>query len=91
MNLFLKKIVFVYFILFFLIYRYKMLLQDLVNNTDESHPDKEGLQLAHDKVAELASWINEKKREFENKNRGSFFYFIFYLNIFFLLFNIFLF
>eukprot|EP01091_Cochliopodium_minus_P013311 TRINITY_DN425_c0_g2_i1.p1 TRINITY_DN425_c0_g2~~TRINITY_DN425_c0_g2_i1.p1 ORF type:complete len:746 (-),score=202.22 TRINITY_DN425_c0_g2_i1:64-2301(-) len=49
--------------------RYKMLLQDLVTNTEESHPDREGLQLAHDKVAELASWINEKKREFENKNR----------------------
>ncbi|KAI8998072.1 Dbl homology domain-containing protein [Gaertneriomyces semiglobifer] len=45
--------------------RYHLLLKDLKNRTEESHPDFEDLHSAHEAMSALASAVNEKKRKEE--------------------------
>jgi len=47
--------------------RYVMLVQDLAKNTWKGHPDFDNLNQAHAKLKEVATKINEKKRESENQ------------------------
>ncbi len=49
--------------------RYVLLLQDLFNQTDSTHPDYSNLQKALQKMKEVAGYVNEKKREAENMNQ----------------------
>ncbi|KAM9963498.1 hypothetical protein ACTFIW_006729 [Dictyostelium discoideum] len=49
--------------------RYILLLQDLLKNTKESHPDHQDLSLALKKMKDVAEYVNEKKREAENLNQ----------------------
>ncbi len=46
--------------------RYRMLLEDLLNHTEEGHPDEEPLRDALEKVKEVAAHINEDKRKAED-------------------------
>lgn len=45
--------------------RYKLLLEDLLKNTPQTHPDHTGLGLACQMVAGIALEINEKIRSSE--------------------------
>lgn len=46
--------------------RYKMLLEQLLKNTDKDHMDYTALERALGKIGETVLFINEKKREHEN-------------------------
>eukprot|EP01133_Synstelium_polycarpum_P014569 gene14569-17222_t len=46
--------------------RYVMLLQDLIKNTTEDHPDLKGLNGALDKIKQVTSYVNERKRDAED-------------------------
>eukprot|EP01125_Pyxidicula_operculata_P001690 TRINITY_DN1151_c1_g4_i1.p1 TRINITY_DN1151_c1_g4~~TRINITY_DN1151_c1_g4_i1.p1 ORF type:complete len:952 (+),score=251.93 TRINITY_DN1151_c1_g4_i1:26-2881(+) len=58
--------------------RYTLLLKELLNHTDPSHPDYEDLKLAYSKAADCANDINqsviqaEKNREMANLLNGTF-------------------
>jgi len=45
--------------------RYNMLLKDLVKHTWEDHPDANNLNVALQKITEVAEYLNEKKRQAE--------------------------
>jgi RhoGEF domain/FYVE zinc finger/SOS1/NGEF-like PH domain len=49
--------------------RYKMLLQDLIKNTDEEHPDMEDLRLSLETMEGVARFINEAIKHAENRRR----------------------
>lgn len=49
--------------------RYVMLLQELVKYTDEGHPDYVDINAALGKIKEIAAYLNEKKREAENREK----------------------
>eukprot|EP01119_Soliformovum_irregulare_P024139 TRINITY_DN8586_c1_g1_i1.p1 TRINITY_DN8586_c1_g1~~TRINITY_DN8586_c1_g1_i1.p1 ORF type:complete len:812 (-),score=260.41 TRINITY_DN8586_c1_g1_i1:52-2487(-) len=49
--------------------RYEMLLVDLGKNTWESHPDFFNLKSAKEKIAQVADFVNEQKRKFENDSK----------------------
>jgi hypothetical protein len=46
--------------------RYKMLLEDVIKNTPDCHPDKANLKLALEQIDAVAWHINEQLREHEN-------------------------
>jgi len=46
--------------------RYIMLINDLIRNTNEDHPDYKPLNDALEKIKHITSYINEKKREAED-------------------------
>jgi len=46
--------------------RYSLLLKDILKSTWRDHPDHDDLVVARDKVDEVATYLNEKKREAEN-------------------------
>eukprot|EP01129_Flabellula_baltica_P002479 TRINITY_DN12296_c0_g1_i1.p1 TRINITY_DN12296_c0_g1~~TRINITY_DN12296_c0_g1_i1.p1 ORF type:complete len:725 (-),score=149.56 TRINITY_DN12296_c0_g1_i1:4-2178(-) len=46
--------------------RYRLLLEDIIKNTDPSHPDFRSTQEALDKIKEVALTVNEEVRKFEN-------------------------
>ncbi|KAF2075041.1 hypothetical protein CYY_003651 [Polysphondylium violaceum] len=46
--------------------RYIMLINDLIRNTNEDHPDFKPLTDALEKIKHITSYINEKKREAED-------------------------
>ncbi|KYQ92572.1 pleckstrin (PH) domain-containing protein [Tieghemostelium lacteum] len=46
--------------------RYIMLIQDLIRNTNEDHPDFKQLNESLEKIKHSTSYINEKKREAED-------------------------
>jgi hypothetical protein len=48
------------------ILRYKMLLTEVLQCTDEGHPDAQPLRTALDKIGEVAIKINKNKGEFED-------------------------
>eukprot|EP01080_Neovahlkampfia_damariscottae_P003203 gene3203-5519_t len=47
--------------------RYKLLLRDLVKETPEYHVDYENLVSAYEKIDHVAGFVNEQKREAENR------------------------
>lgn len=47
--------------------RYRLLVEDLVKNTPESHPDHKQLVECLDKISEVAADINEAIRKHENR------------------------
>eukprot|EP01100_Stratorugosa_tubuloviscum_P000923 TRINITY_DN1201_c5_g1_i1.p1 TRINITY_DN1201_c5_g1~~TRINITY_DN1201_c5_g1_i1.p1 ORF type:complete len:1127 (-),score=499.92 TRINITY_DN1201_c5_g1_i1:73-3453(-) len=49
--------------------RYVMLMQEIVKNTHETHIDYDDAQAALSKVKEIAEYLNDKKREAENKEK----------------------
>ncbi|KAJ5076869.1 faciogenital dysplasia protein [Anaeramoeba ignava] len=49
--------------------RYVLLVKELIKNTSKEHPDYQNLIQAQDKIEEVASYLNEKKREAENINQ----------------------
>jgi hypothetical protein len=49
--------------------RYKLLLEDVIKNTPESHRDKENLKEALTQIEAVAWHINEQLREHENRCR----------------------
>eukprot|EP00011_Vannellida_sp_DIVA3-517-6-12_P004434 CAMPEP_0114607680 /NCGR_PEP_ID=MMETSP0168-20121206/2190_1 /TAXON_ID=95228 ORGANISM="Vannella sp., Strain DIVA3 517/6/12" /NCGR_SAMPLE_ID=MMETSP0168 /ASSEMBLY_ACC=CAM_ASM_000044 /LENGTH=865 /DNA_ID=CAMNT_0001818559 /DNA_START=41 /DNA_END=2635 /DNA_ORIENTATION=+ len=51
--------------------RYEMLLKDLHKNTGVDHPDYEKLGSAYQQIKEVALYVNEQKRDFENLMRVS--------------------
>ena len=46
--------------------RYKLLLEDVIRNTPETHPDKPSLRDALSQIESVAWHINEQLREHEN-------------------------
>jgi len=46
--------------------RYLMLLEKLLEETPESHPDHVAIKAATEKMSNVANYVNEKKREAEN-------------------------
>ena len=48
------------------LFRYKLLLEDVIKNTPESHPDKKSLIEALEQIEHVAWHINEQLREHEN-------------------------
>jgi len=46
--------------------RYKLLLEQLIKNTSDTHPDFKGLSKALQKMHEAANYINERKREYDS-------------------------
>ena len=50
----------------FLNFRYKLLLEDVIKNTPDSHPDKKCLIEALEQIEHVAWHINEQLREHEN-------------------------
>lgn len=49
--------------------RYRMLLEDLLKSTEDSHPDHDPLMEAVNKIREVAEHINERIRETETSNQ----------------------
>ena len=47
-------------------FRYKLLLEDVIKNTPDSHPDKTSLKEALEQIEHVAWHINEQLREHEN-------------------------
>jgi hypothetical protein len=47
--------------------RYKLLLEDVIKNTPESHGDKANLKEALTQIEAVAWHINEQLREHENR------------------------
>eukprot|EP01080_Neovahlkampfia_damariscottae_P003204 gene3204-5520_t len=47
--------------------RYKLLLRDLLKETPENHVDFQNLQIAYEKIDYVAGFVNEQKREAENR------------------------
>ena len=50
-------------------FRYKLLLEDVIKNTPDSHPDKNSLKEALEQIEHVAWHINEQLREHENSMR----------------------
>ena len=48
------------------LFRYKLLLEDVIKNTPDSHPDKKCLIEALEQIEHVAWHINEQLREHEN-------------------------
>ena len=48
--------------------RYILLLQQLIKYTNESHPDYQNLNLAMQKMQNIAKFLNEKNREVDDLN-----------------------
>ncbi len=48
-------------------FRYKLLLEDVIKNTPESHGDKANLKEALTQIEAVAWHINEQLREHENR------------------------
>jgi len=46
--------------------RYKLLLEDVLKKTPESHPDNKDLKLALQKIEDIANTVNESIRKYEN-------------------------
>lgn len=49
--------------------RYRMLLQSLVAETWEEHPDAQNLKKALQKIEEITQYVNNKKREAESTRK----------------------
>ena len=50
--------------------RYSLLLRDLINYTDEEHPDFKSLSTALNQVMEISDYLNEAKRKSERAARA---------------------
>lgn len=48
--------------------RYELLLKDLLRHTEESHPDYQNLQMAYEKIRQTTMMVNERSKEFEQRN-----------------------
>ena len=51
-------------------FRYKLLLEDVIKNTPETHSDKANLKEALSQIEAVAWHINEQLREHENRLVG---------------------
>jgi len=49
--------------------RYSLLLKELLKNTEEKHRDYGYIKQAFDKVSEIGTYINERKRDHESKEK----------------------
>jgi len=49
--------------------RYELLIKDLIKRTEKDHPDHNNLLDAHKEIRELNLYINEKKKEDENRKK----------------------
>jgi len=49
--------------------RYKLLLQELMNNTWPSHGDYETIKLAMKKIEQVNEYVNNKKKEAESSRK----------------------
>ncbi|MES1915328.1 MAG: hypothetical protein MHM6MM_007297 [Cercozoa sp. M6MM] len=49
--------------------RYRLLLQEVIKNTVDSHPDMPALEEALGQIKEVGAWINEQVRERENRDK----------------------
>ena len=52
--------------------RYVLLLREVLKFTPEGHPDRQQCQRAHEEMEKVTSFINEKKREYEQLQRLAF-------------------